>query len=252
MNRYADDGLSNQDAPRRKLVMGIAALAAVLALGLALDAVACSQQGGGQAQEAGTAASSPAPADASGTGDADDGGATVVNGVRLLDAGRLSGFDDTMTSSLATALKSYASANGLDVADTRFRVTGGSATSSDATASLAIEGGDTELTATLGPSGWTVGGGTGGSDDSEATEAVSVNDADRLKAVFGDDAGRLKSELKAFLDASAPGSDVEKATLEGIAPGPGSASSSFVVRAGGTEAYGTYDPASHAFSFSLD
>lgn len=225
--------------------MGLVALAAVLAFGLCLDAVACSRQGGGKAPAENPAAPALTTGAAT-TGGMEEDGTTVVNGVTLLDADKLSGFDDTMVSSLAAALKSYASSNGLDPKSARFRVTGGSATSADAMAKLAVVGMDTRLTATLGQTGWTVDDGSGASSDE-----VSVNDAERLKPVFGDDTAKLKSDLKAFLDSSAPGSDVESATIGSIGPVPGSDSSSFAVKAGAAKVYGTYDPATHAFSFSL-
>lgn len=225
--------------------MGLVALAAVLAFGLCLDAVACSRQGGGKAPAENPAAPALTTGAAT-TGGMEEDGTTVVNGVTLLDADKLSGFDDTMVSSLAAALKSYASSNGLDPKSARFRVTGGSATSADAMAKLAVVGTDTRLTATLGQTGWTVDDGSGASSDE-----VSVSDAERLKPVFGDDTAKLKSDLKAFLDSSAPGSDVESATIGSIGPVPGSDSSSFAVKAGAAKVYGTYDPATHAFSFSL-
>lgn len=252
MNRYADDGLSDQDAPRRKLAMGLVALAAVLAFGLCLDAVACSRQGGGKAPAENPAAPALTTGAAT-TGGMEEDGTTVVNGVTLLDADKLSGFDDTMVSSLAAALKSYASSNGLDPKSARFRVTGGSATSADAMAKLAVVGTDTRLTATLGQTGWTVDDGSGASSatTTASSDEVSVSDAERLKPVFGDDTAKLKSDLKAFLDSSAPGSDVESATIGSIGPVPGSDSSSFAVKAGAAKVYGTYDPVTHAFSFSL-
>ena len=259
MNKYADDNLSSQqDEPRRKLAFGVVALVAVLAFGLCLDAVSCSMQRQDDAAETAAAATNDA-----GEGGADDAttdgnetneSVTTVNGVAIVAATKLEGFDDTMLSACAKALASWANSHDVELSGAKFVATSATVTSADASASFTVKGTDTKLTATLGNNG-------GAGEDSankakttattEAATKTSITDADALKDVFGDDASKLAEALADFLKASGSSEDAAKATIGDVTPVKGSASESFTGTAGATKFGCTYDPDAHTFTFTL-
>lgn len=169
-------GLENGNDPRRKLVMGVIALVAILAIGLALDFVnhqvnhsepePTTQEQTVQEDDGGEDDAVVVTPSADTDDDPDDASDTVekVGNVSFSSAGNLEGYDDDLKETLASYTEAYLESRDIKATDVTVDVVSkASIDQQGASASLYVLGGDLYLTCTYDPTykSWAIEGQSG-------------------------------------------------------------------------------------------